>query len=469
MKKKSLPVATNKSLVRFSVAPQGRQNKGLPLNLEKKSAQKRHNDCASAEDTFFPDLDEARKEKKMSVSHTLEFTPYVPAVLRKNCHGYVIEYYFRNSSGLPERRTIKMNRIRKRCQNAVEFKQYAQSVICNLNIKLANGWSPVGEVQNTREYVPLPHIIDQYLREKESELSASTMPAYRSFALRLKNWIETKYPQCNCALFTKLMAVQFLDHLWSGKSAMSNVGKKITQEEGHISERAYNNNLKIGRSFFSWCINKCYAKENPFTPIKPKRPRQKTRTLIPESVRLQIDAYWKERNPAMQLMCRLVYTALLRPVEATRVRVNQIRYDRNCIIMPPDQTKNGKERIGRIDNGLKVLLWKYTEGAAPSDYLFSNRAWTYGDKPKNSQMFAKEWMKMRDELKLPAKYQLYSLRDTGISDLMHDGVADIDVMHAAGHSDLSMTTRYADHIDDDLIARINSKSQFSRKAQPTIS
>ena len=394
----------------------------------------------------------------MSVSRTLEFTPYTPAVLRKNCHGYVIEYYFRNASGIPERRTIKLNRIRKRCQNAAAFKEYAQSVICNLNIKLANGWSPIGEVQNTREYVPLTQIIDQYLREKEDELSASSYPAYRSFGLRLKNWIETKYPQCNCALFTKLMAVQFLDHLWSGKSAMSNVGKKITQAEGHISERAYNNNLKIGRSFFNWCKNKCYAKENPFETIKPKRTKQKSRTLIPEDIRQKIDTYFAANNPAMQLMCRLVYTALLRPVEATRVRVNQIRYDRQCIVMPPEQTKNGKERIGRLDDDLKALLRKYTEGAGPNDYLFSNRSWTYGKKPKNSQMFAKEWMKMRTVLKLPTKYQLYSLRDTGIHDLLLDGVADIDVMHAAGHSDLSMTTRYADHIDDGLIARINDKA-----------
>ena len=170
------------------------------------------------------------KEKKMSKSHTQEFTPYVPAVLRKNCHGYVIEYYFLNGlTGEQERRTIKMNRIRKRCQTASEFKQYAQSVICNLNIKLANGWSPMGEVQNTREFVPLPQIIDQYMREKESELSSSSLPAYRSFTGRLKEWIETQFPQCNCALFTKLMAVQFLDHLWSGKSARYNCGKKMNQ------------------------------------------------------------------------------------------------------------------------------------------------------------------------------------------------------------------------------------------------
>lgn len=406
----------------------------------------------------------------MSATHTLEFTPYVPAVLRKNCHGYVIEYYFRNASGTPERRTIKLNRIRKRCANAAAFKEYVQSVICNLNIKLANGWSPVGEVQNTREYVPLPQIIDQYLREKEGELSASSFPGYRSFALRLKNWIETNYPQCNCALFTRLMAVQFMDHLWSGKSAMSNVGKKITQEEGHISERAYNSNLKTGRAFFNWCINKCYAKENPFENIKPKRVKQKTRTLIPEDTRLKIDAYFARTNPAMQLMCRLVYTSLLRPIEATRVRVNQIRYDRSCIVMPCELTKNGKERIGRLDDELKQLLREYLKGAGREDFLFSNRSWTYGKKPKNSQMFAKEWMKMRKALKLPTKYQLYSLRDTGIHDLLIDGVADIDVMHAAGHSDLSMTTRYADHIDDGLIARINDKAggsnRQSRRTRP---
>ena len=126
--------------------------------------------------------------------------------------------------------------------------------------------------------------------------------------------------------------------------------------------------------------------------------------------------------------------------------------------MPPEQTKNGKERIGRMDEELKALLRKYLDGACSTDYLFCHREWTYGKKPKNSQMFAKEWMKMRDALKLPNKYQLYSLRDTGIHDLLIDGVADIDVMHAAGHSDLSMTTRYADHIDDGLIARINDKA-----------
>ena len=65
---------------------------------------------------------------------------------------------------------------------------------------------------------------------------------------------------------------------------------------------------------------------------------------------------------------------------------------------------------------------------------------------------------MRKALKLPMIYQLYSLRDSGIHDLLIDGVANLDVMHAAGHSDLKMTTRYADHIDDEMISRINNQA-----------
>lgn len=393
----------------------------------------------------------------MSLLYTHTITPYIPAVLRKNSHGYVIEYYYFNHlSGEYCRRTIKLNRIRKRFVSVRDFKEYANSVICKLNVKLAGGWSPVGEVANTREYIPLPQVIDQYLREKQGDLAKNTMFAYRSFCIRLKNWVELRYPQCNCALFTKVIAVQFMDYIRSGDSAVVNKTKKRNQSDEHVSERTYNNNLKLGRAFFAWCIEKCYAKENPFETIKPKRERQKTRTLIPKQVCNEIDRYFAEHNPGMQIVCRLVYTSLLRPVEVTRVRVGQIMYDRSCIFMPPEQTKNGKERYGRLDAELKLLLQEFLSGAAATDYLISDNSWSYGVKPKNSHAFVKAWDRMRDALNLPREYQLYSLRDTGIHDLLISGVVDIDVMHAAGHSDLSMTTRYADHLDEALIQRINA-------------
>lgn len=62
---------------------------------------------------------------------------------------------------------------------------------------------------------------------------------------------------------------------------------------------------------------------------------------------------------------------------------------------------------------------------------------------------------MRAVLKLPREYQLYSLRDSGINNLLKADATDLDVVQIVGHSDLSMTFRYANHIDESLIERIN--------------
>ena len=63
-------------------------------------------------------------------------------------------------------------------------------------------------------------------------------------------------------------------------------------------------------------------------------------------------------------------------------------------------------------------------------------------------------MDMRKDLKLPEEYVIYSLRDSGIVDMLHAGVDELTVMHAAGHHDLSTTSIYADHIDVEMIERV---------------
>ena len=63
---------------------------------------------------------------------------------------------------------------------------------------------------------------------------------------------------------------------------------------------------------------------------------------------------------------------------------------------------------------------------------------------------------MRDTLKLPKEYQLYSLRDSSINNMLEEGIPALDVMQAAGHSDLAMTTRYANHKNPNLIKKLNN-------------
>ena len=68
---------------------------------------------------------------------------------------------------------------------------------------------------------------------------------------------------------------------------------------------------------------------------------------------------------------------------------------------------------------------------------------------------------MRQVTGLPDEMQLYSLRDTGITDLLHAGVGQLTVQHHADHSSLAISGIYTDHFDAGLNERVfNSGVEF---------
>ncbi len=83
--------------------------------------------------------------------------------------------------------------------------------------------------------------------------------------------------------------------------------------------------------------------------------------------------------------------------------------------------------------------------------MFANKQWTCGNVSMASHTYGNVWREMRDRLKLPKEYQLYSLRDTGINNMLKAGIDPLTVMQATDHHELSMTTRYANHADPNLI------------------
>ena len=68
--------------------------------------------------------------------------------------------------------------------------------------------------------------------------------------------------------------------------------------------------------------------------------------------------------------------------------------------------------------------------------------------------FRKMWDDMRTILRLPQEMQLYSLRDTGMIDLLHAGVDELSVQKHYDHSDLSIQAIYTNHHDPNLNERI---------------
>ena len=368
---------------------------------------------------------------------------YLPATLRHTAHGWTIEYAILNPSTMAlERKVSKMNRIRKRFEKITEFKNYCNGVICTLNTRLAGGWTPFGEEQNSRLYTPIEAVLETYINEKSKELRPDTVINYRSFCKCLREWVAMVCPNAQIAMFNKVLAVKFMDYL---------------QTEKGLIGRSYNNRLKQARAFFGWAVEKCFAKENPFASMKMKREETKQRILIPADTRWRIVDYFSSNNPNYLVLCRLVFSSLVRPKEVWRLRISDIHLSEGYIWVTEDEAKTHFSRAAALTTQLVNDISKMTKGASPSMYLFG-----HGFKPAAKhiryQNFREEWDKMRTALNLPKEMQLYSLRDTGINEMLKSGIDPLSVMQHADHHDLAITTRYANHIDPLLQEKIRTKA-----------
>lgn len=371
----------------------------------------------------------------------LQTRQHVPAMLKHNGIGWFIEYYSQNpQTEEMVRFRLKLNRERKRYARVADFRQYAATVANEINIKLFGGWSPFfASSENSRLYTPLSVVMAEYLSEKERELRAATLTSYKSFCKMFGDWTKEKMPNILMAMFNRVMAVRYLDYVYN---------------ERKVSARTWNNQLKMARAFFNWAKEKCYINENPFEAIKPKREQEKRRILIPADYRQQITDYLATENPAFLTVCRLVFVSLIRPKEICNIQIKHVRLATRAILIPQENAKNHHTRFAAFNSQILDDLLTMRLDQFPDDYFLFGDGYRPAKKRITPNRFRKDWDKMRKALKLPSEMQLYSLRDTGINNLLKAGVDPLTVMQHADHHDLSMTTRYANHQDENLTRTI---------------
>lgn len=370
---------------------------------------------------------------------------YYPAQLKEYASGkdWRIEYYIQSPiDGKMYRKEIRVTRILKRYTKKAEARRHINEMILSINNKLRDGYNPFYEGEDARLYVSLAEVAEIYLSEKRKELRPDTMRSYSSFCTILLNWVNRQNTKLFCSLFNKSWAVRFMDYVYN---------------ERNVSARSYNNYVKQARCLFEWCIEKGYAKANPFSAMKGKRKETKERIIIDPITRERITKYL-EKKPFL-LVCMLVCHALIRPKEIRNIQIGDIDLNNHTIRISQDIAKNHKTRYAALTPQVEELILKLGIMKYPkSSYLFSDRDTLLpGNDKLYDAKFAKEWNKVRNELHLPKAMQLYSFRDTGIFEMLKAGIDDLTVMQHADHSSLNITTIYANHHDPKLTERVRAK------------
>ena len=394
--------------------------------------------------------------------------PYSPAILKHLPQaGWRIDYYAYNPiTGQRERVRMYLNDMKKRFRTTAEFRSYANKMVCAINAKLFSGWTPFMETVNVRQYETVNTIMDKYIKEKmRDKLAPDTLKNYKSVNGLLLKWLETKkFPDLEMRHFTKTLAIQFMDWVYNEhtftapkEGSAKKRGKALHHEEKHIGANRYNNILKQCRAFFSWAMQKEYCELNPFVDLKLKKKEEKKRTLATAEDRKKIREYFMEKNPRYMIVCELVFNALIRPIEISRIKVGQVDLAHKVIHLDAGQTKNGYARDCVLSDELIQILAETLAPGYQNNFYLIGPKFRPGPEAISTKMYQKEWQKMREATGIDQTIQLYSLRDGGLTGLFDNGLDAKTVMKAADHHDLNITTRYVrKHADKDLVEKLNT-------------
>jgi site-specific recombinase XerD len=377
-----------------------------------------------------------------------QLSSYLPAVVRNSPKsGMYIEYYIYNPMlDKMERHRLRCRRLVKRYRTRREQLSAAQALADELNRKLSSGWSPIHETEDARLYTPISVLRDKFIAFKKAEgVRPATMTTYTHHVDKFVRWCEdTGRAKKYSGTFLKIDAVSYMDYVL---------------EQGN-SNRHYDNTIKNMRVFFSWALEHCFCKENPFSMVKPLPKEKKRRILIDAATRKRITAYCETNCPHYLIVLKLVYYSAMRPKEISNIQLKHINIQRHYILVPEESAKNKKSRCATITkdlvDALLPIMKKYPNG---DTYLFGSREGCLPSEQRVSMArFRKKWDELRENLSLPKEMQLYSLRDTGITDLLHAGIDQLTVQHHADHSSLAIQQIYTDHYDPNLNQTIYDKA-----------
>lgn len=383
-------------------------------------------------------------QKHLNTAIVTQATNYLPAVFRECKAEWFVEYYIENPiTHQMERKKIKVNRLANRYPNKKEARKHINNMVTSINIKLASGWTPFFESEDARLYTPIKVALDAFIAEKTKELRSNSMRSYNSFVTIFSNWLISTNPNLYSAMFSHSFAIRFMDYVYT---------------ERGVKQVAYNNYLKMAKAIFNWMVEKCYTKENPFGKIKPKAKPTKTRILIPSEARVKIITHLRIVNPHFLLVCKLMYYSLIRPKEILSIRIEDVNIVSKTIRITEDNAKNGKQRYCALTQDIIDDLMGMNILEYPSKHFLFGLNLTPCITPSGDARLRKEWDKVRNALKLPKAMQLYSFRDTGITEMLKNGIDDLTVMQHADHHSLEMTTKYSSHADPNLVNIIYERS-----------
>jgi len=365
-------------------------------------------------------------------SNLQELKQYSPASLYTGKVWYIAYFVFNPESNKLEKKRIKLMHIK----NAVERRKCAIELIKRLNVNLANGWNPFIDPEAKKSYHKLSEAANHFLKIAEKKLAEDTIRQntykdYVSYLRNFQNWLNEKgYGDIYVYKLDKELVSTFLEYIYIGRDRTA---------------QTRNNYLNMLRIFAGFLTENNYTKFKFTDGLNPIKKGAKQRTIISKIDMAKLNSYLEKENKNYLLACQVLYYTFIRPKEMSYIQLKHISFANKTIYVPGLTAKNRKDATITMPKQLIELMLDLKIYEYPSEFFLFSDYFKPGEKYKDEKHFRDLWLKIRRKLKFPASYKFYSLKDTGITDMLTNLKDTRQVRDQARHSNISITDIYTPH------------------------
>lgn len=228
---------------------------------------------------------------------------------------------------------------------------------------------------------------------------------YSSIARKWVNYTEKIITITTLQSFKKKDAQIYIDY-------MESVEK--------LSAVTIRNRISVLKAIFNKAIERDYINFNPFEKVKlPKKIiTAKNKAYNPSEIKLI-----KSKASSYQwLICQFIYYTYIRPIEITRLKVDDVFINESKIRIKGIDSKNSKTNFIAIPGPLLIQLRQYLENDYPNNFFLFSKFETPADTPLSKNHLARKYKELTNALNLDKDLTLYSWKHTGVVNAYKNGV-----------------------------------------------
>ncbi len=315
-------------------------------------------------------------------------------------------------------------------------REYGEALIKRLTEKLMRGWNPWVEKTRPTEYSAFDEVCAKY-REyvmkllREGGMREETAKSYLSRLRMLREWKMEKNINLHYTYqFDRHVISEFLDYIFV---------------ERNNTARTRNNYLGWVRTFCTYLTERGYVPRNPadgYARVRVRN-REKDREIIPDFVLKQVHDYLNKKNRHYLLACEILHYMFVRPKELSYLKVGDFSVRRKTLRLHGSNTKNHCDATVTVPDHVMKLMIELGVLSAPGNHYLFSEGFMPGRERWSEKAFRDYWhLHVRKDLGLPKQYKFYSLKDTGITNMLKANTDILSVRDQARHSSILITDIY---------------------------